>query len=244
MNEAADKLRWMLWRRYALASRLLGFWASPWSYATPDCTFSPFNHLYRRSYLRSTALGRMTYVAEASRIGFADIGSFSSIGPDVLLGGLGIHPVDKLSTHPAFYSLRLQAGITFARQNSVLELPRTRIGNDVWIGAGSIVLDGIEIGDGSIIAAGTVVTKPVPPYAVVGGVPAKVIRYRFDEPTIAALLNWRWWSLNNAQLERIAARFMSQVKWTPESINEAIHEIEGAETAPLNTLKIIGGELP
>lgn len=69
----------------------------------------------------------------------------------------------------------------------------TVIGNDVWIGTGAIILKGIHIGNGAVIASGAVVTKDVPDYAIVGGVPAKVIKYRFDEKTIEKLLKIKWW---------------------------------------------------
>ena len=216
--EILDRLKWAGVRRKQLARKLPGFWASFWSYASPDCTFSSHNRIYRRAFLRDTSLGRMSYVAEVSRIGFADIGAFSSIGPNVLLGGLGHHPVDRLSTHPAFYSARLQAGDTFSESDTIDELPRVRVGNDVWIGAGSIILDGVSIGDGAIIAAGAVVNKDVPPYAIVGGVPARIIRYRFDEDTIEALLEWRWWEMDNNQLQALAPSFMNQ-NWRVEDVH-------------------------
>jgi virginiamycin A acetyltransferase len=79
----------------------------------------------------------------------------------------------------------------------------TRVGNDVWIGYGSTVMPGVTIGDGAIVGSCSVVTKDVPPYAIVGGNPAKVIRYRFDEVTIARLLELRWWDW---PIERITAR--------------------------------------
>ena len=69
----------------------------------------------------------------------------------------------------------------------------THIGNDVWIGLNATILDGVTIGDGAIVAAGAVVTKDVPPYAVVAGVPAKIIKYRFTESQIDFLLKFRWW---------------------------------------------------
>lgn len=215
---------WILLRRRQLASRLPGFWASARSYATPDCIFSAYNRIYRRVFLRSCKLGNMSYVAEGTSIGFTTIGAFCSIGPNVSLGGLGWHPTDRLSTHPAFYSSRLQAGTTFVANSNELykdkELQHTKVGNDVWIGAGCIVLDGVTIGDGAIIAAGAVVTKDVPPYAIVGGVPAQIIRYRFDINTITALLKWRWWELGNNELQPMAARFMSQTHWNTKVIDE------------------------
>ncbi|HYD34415.1 MAG TPA: CatB-related O-acetyltransferase [Methylophilaceae bacterium] len=216
--EIIDRLQWAVVKRVQLARALPGFWASFWSYATPECNFSSHNRIYRRASLRNSSLGRMTYVAEASRIGFTDIGAFSSIGPNVLLGGLGSHPVDRLSTHPAFYSSRLQAGDTFSQEDLFEELPRVRVGSDVWIGAGSIVLDGVKIGDGAIVAAGAVVNKDVPPYAIVGGVPARIIRYRFDEETINALLEWRWWDLDNHQLQKLAPGFLNK-KWDVETVH-------------------------
>lgn len=224
MSEAVDRLRWTFWRRLRLASHLRGFWASPRSYASGDCVFSDFNRVYQKTRLRCSRLGPMSYVAESSRIGYTDIGAYCSIGPNVMLGGLGKHPLDKLSTHPAFYSSRLQAGKSLVNFDSEDELPRVTVGNDVWIGAGSIVLDGLTIGDGAVIAAGAVVTKDVPPYAIVGGVPARLIRYRFDEPTIEALLAWRWWELPPDRLALIAQRFRDQ-RWTPQAVREAMEEV-------------------
>lgn len=224
MSERADRVLWILLRRRQLASRLPGFWASARSYATPDCEFSAYNRIYRRVFLRSCKLGNMSYIAEGTNIGFTTIGAFCSIGPDVSLGGLGWHPTDRLSTHPAFYSSRLQAGTTFVTHSNEIdqekELQHTKVGNDVWIGAGCIVLDGVTIGDGAIIAAGAVVTKDVPPYAIVGGVPAQIIRYRFDINTINALLKWRWWELGNHELAQMAARFMSPTQWNTKVIDE------------------------
>jgi virginiamycin A acetyltransferase len=78
----------------------------------------------------------------------------------------------------------------------------TRIGNDVWLGYESLIMPGVKIGDGAIVASRSVVTKPVPPYAIVGGNPARVIRTRFDEATIAALLQIRWWDWDAAKITR------------------------------------------
>jgi acetyltransferase-like isoleucine patch superfamily enzyme len=136
----------------------------------------------------------------------------------VIVGGLGAHPTNWLSTHPAFYSLRRQSGVTFVQENHFDELRPVTIGSDVWIGARTLVLDGISVGDGAVIAAGAVVTRDVPPYAVVGGVPARPIRYRFDDAVIAELLDWRWWELPDNVLREFAVRFRGRTDWDIETI--------------------------
>ena len=140
-----------------------------------------------------SSIGSFTYVSMKTLILQAFTGRFCSIGPNCMLGW-GIHPSqDFVSTHPIFYSTKAQAGLTFADRDYLEERKPIKIGNDVWIGANVIVLDGVTIGDGAIIAAGAVVTKDVPPYAIYGGVPAKLIRYRFEPETIDFLLNFKWW---------------------------------------------------
>ena len=81
------------------------------------------------------------------------------------------------------------------------------IGNDVWIGSRATILEGVNIGDGVVVAAGAVVTKDVPPYAIVGGVPARIIRYRFDEETIQNLLKMKWWEKDQEWIQNHADDF-------------------------------------
>lgn len=168
-GDFSQRLHWMLFGRRSLARKLPGFWASVWSYADRACAFAPGVKIYRDARLVNVTLGRMSYVAESARLGYCKVASFSSIGPKTLIGGLGKHPTQFVSTHPAFYSTHCQAGRSYALEDVIDELPVTLLGNDVWIGAGAIILDGCSIGDGSIVAAGAVVIRDASPCIIVAG---------------------------------------------------------------------------
>ena len=143
-------------------------------------------------FLHHVQLGDYSYISKNSSINNCEIGKFCSIGPNFCCG-LGIHPTNGISTAPMFYSTAKQNGMTLCKENKIEESIRTSIGNDVFIGSNVTVLDGMTIGDGAIIGAGAVVTKDIPPYAIAAGVPAKIIKYRFESDTIDRLLKEKWW---------------------------------------------------
>jgi acetyltransferase-like isoleucine patch superfamily enzyme len=166
-----------------------------------DCHFEGKNKIYPRAHVCRSSLGRGSYIGPNSRMPRCKIGRYCSIGPEVLVLS-GTHPIDeKISTHPCFYSLGKQAGFTYVRDQSYDEFLLCRpdnqyyveIGSDVWIGARVIIVGGVRIGHGAVVAAGSVVTKDVPDYAIVGGVPAKQLRFRFSENLRTNLLEERWW---------------------------------------------------
>lgn len=157
--------------------------------------FEGYNRIGQHSFY-SGHIGYASYMGDHCHIN-ADIGRFSCIGPRVIVAR-GNHPTsDWVSVHPAFFSTEKQCGMTFVdKQLFVEKKQRVIIGNDVWIGDSVILMDGITIGDGAVIAAGALVTKNVEPYSVVAGVPAKIIRYRFESTdTIRELLKMKWWDM-------------------------------------------------
>ena len=186
------------------------------------CKFGNMNTINDDVTLYNVELGDFTYIAKGTKINNASIGKYCSIGPDIIIG-TGKHPSNTfVSTHPLFYSTLGQAQSVLCDRNYFDEFAPITIGHDVWIGARSIILDGINISNGAIIAAGSLVTKDVPPYAIVGGVPAKIIKYRFKELEINFLLKYKWWDRDICWLKKNLSSM--------HNINEFINNIN--ETDP------------
>lgn len=158
-----------------------------------NSSFGNFNTIYDNVFIKNVSLGSYTYISNNSKVSNTEIGKFSCVGPEVLIG-LGVHPAkDFVSNHPIFYSSLKQSQITFSEINVFNEFPNTKVGHDVWIGARAIIIDGVKIGDGVIVGAGAIVTKDIPDYAIVGGIPAKILRYRFEPKEIEFLQKYKWW---------------------------------------------------
>lgn len=151
------------------------------------------------SIIDTVNIGRFSYLGPKAQFSHVDIGAFCSIGAECICGS-GEHPIDYVSTHPVFFSRGCQCGMTFAQEDLFEERRKIVIGNDVWIGTRVFIRDGVSIGDGAIIAAGAVVVNDIPPYAIAGGVPAKIIKYRFSEAEIDQLLEVKWWKWDERSL--------------------------------------------
>lgn len=145
------------------------------------------------------SMGFGTYIGDNGYFS-GRIGRFTSIAANCRVI-IGRHPYKApfVSTCPMFFSLLKQNGFTFTDRQLYDEFKYASpghmvvIGSDCWIGDGVRLIEGIKVGDGAMILAGAVVTKDVPPYAIVGGVPAQIKGYRYDEETIQFLLNTQWW---------------------------------------------------
>jgi len=160
--------------------------------------------------LREAVIGLHCEVLEHSSVEYATLGDFSYLGPDCIVADAEIgkfcaiaarvrigapnHPMDRPSLHrftycPDYYSSAPRDKEFFAARRD----DRVRIGHDVWIGHAVTVLPGVTVGDGAVLAAGAVVAKDVPPYTIVGGVPARPIRERFSRDIAAKLAQIAWW---------------------------------------------------
>lgn len=170
------------------------------------------NRIGQDTVLSDTYMGYGSYVGDYSNLSNCKIGRFCSIGNGVKHES-GSHPTNYVSSHPAFYSVNHSCGLGFVSSDKykesryLLDCYQVIIENDVWIGSNVTILDDVTIGNGAVIAAGAIVTKNVPPYAIVGGVPAKVIKYRFDKEIIDKLEKSRWWEKDISWLKAHAETF-------------------------------------
>lgn len=178
---------------------------------------------------KSLRIGAATYLRDADIRVATEIGRYCSFGGRLSIGEMN-HPIDWLSTSSFQYNGRFDDDPMFEGfEHEAMGDERTRIqggpvriGNDVWIGHNVTILRSVTIGDGAIIAAGSVVTKDVEPYAIVGGLPAKPIRRRFDEALIRRLQATQWW--------RYEPTFLSGLKFSDPAA--ALDELERRKPVP------------
>lgn len=161
-----------------------------------DCysTVSNKARIYASSKVYRSSVGDYSYIGNKTAVVYASIGKFCSIANECHIG-MGTHTLRNVSTSPIFTEKNNGTGHTWTNVSTKNPFKHVEIGNDVWIGFRAVILGGVKIGDGAVVGAGAVVTKDVPPYAIVGGVPAKIIKYRFCEKEIKKLLELSWWNL-------------------------------------------------
>lgn len=179
---------------------------------TLDSTIGFHSHVLRGATVNHSHIGSYSYLNYNCLLQNATIGNYCSISHHVVIG-LGAHPLDLFSTSPVFFKSVNALGVQLLKEDlDFVEYSPILVGSDVWIGANVVVMDGVNIGHGAVLAAGAVVTKDVPPYAIVGGVPAKVIKYRFTEEVRDLLLKSKWWDKKAEEVFAIREELQSICK--------------------------------
>jgi len=180
--------------------------------------------IQRSVVIRKSTIDKYSYIGYNTNINNATIGKYCSFSKNIVIG-IGTHPTDFISTSPLFFAVKNGTGHTWITEDKFDDTPApVTIGNDVWIGLNSSVMGGVTIGNGAIVAAHSVVTKDVPPYAIVGGVPAKVIKYRFSEEVISRLEALKWWDMPEDALKKNISHFQSTLR--PEEIEGIMQDFK------------------
>ena len=171
----------------------------------------PVNIMHKVTLYNGVKVGRWTYINVGTMVyRNVEIGRFCSIARDCEIG-VGSKETGALTTHDFIYHDGL-----FPRHEEYSAFPKIKreekkhedinIGNDVWIGAKTIVMGGVKIGNGCVIGAGSIVTKDIPAYSIAVGVPAKVIKKRFSDEQIEKLEELKWWELDLEELKKVDFR--------------------------------------
>lgn len=180
-----------------------------------NCEFEGNNQVGKFTILNHCYLGYASYISESSCLLNTRVGKYCAIGPNVHVVN-GQHPTKRyVSIHPAFYSNDATHSIAYVDENRFEEFRYVDkkngywvyIGNDVWIGDSALIMEGVTIADGTIVAAGAIVVKDTEPYTIVGGNPAKIIRYRFNKQQIDYLLHLKWWNKDENWIKQHAIYF-------------------------------------
>lgn len=175
---------------------------------SPDIKVEEYVQIPKKCHIRNNvSIGKATYISPYTTIeSNVKIGRFCSLAPGIFIGP-GEHYVNLVTTHPVLFDSYWRKKMGIAEKKTYIRgigksNAKTIIGNDVWLGLNVVILRGVKVGDGAVVAAGAVVTKDVPPYAIVGGIPAKIIKYRFGKDKIEELLAERWWD-KDLDIERL-----------------------------------------
>ncbi|QKF81944.1 DapH/DapD/GlmU-related protein [Halarcobacter ebronensis] len=164
--------------------------------------FGKYTEVGEYANISNSTLDDYSYVSEYTQIYSSTIGKFSNIAANVRINP-GFHPYEMPCQHHFLYRKEMYG---FGEDDRAFfnfrELQRVEIGHDTWIGHGAIIMPGIKIGNGAIVGSNAVVTKDVPSYAIVAGVSAKVLKYRFSKDIIKVLEEIAWWNWSHKEIKQ------------------------------------------
>ncbi len=173
-----------------------------------DSEIGNYVEIHEFAQVRDSVVGDYCYLQEYVGLLNTDMGKFCAIAAMVRIGAPN-HPYERVTQHrltytPEYYWPAQQRDADFFVRRGT---DRVTVGNDVWMGLGVIILPGVKVGDGAVVAAGAVVTRDVEPYTVVGGVPARMIKRRFASDAAQRLQKLQWWNWNHDALEHAVVDF-------------------------------------
>ena len=189
--------------------------------------FKPIIEIGRHTY---GITERTIFYAPALQKSYVKVGNFCSIAPGVRMLIHGEHRTNLATTFPLrtlLYPSMGMKGVVGCSNLDAFSDP-IEIGHDVWIGQNALILSGVNIGTGAIVAAGSIVTKNVLPYAIVAGNPAKLVRFRFSEDTIRKFLNSQWWDLEDDDILKLEPYFYS------EDVDKFLMQVESIKKTKCN----------
>lgn len=193
------------------------------SFIDDKSSISRLAKVNRFAHIVCSSIGHYSYIGVNSRINNSEIGAFCSIASEVYIG-LEEHTISYISTSPIFTERCNGTGHSWIKNDVVSPSKHTIIGNDVWIGFRALVKAGVTIGNGAIIGAGAIVTHNIPPYAIVAGIPARIIKYRFSNPVINKLNSTAWWNVDDTVLKNNISMFQQNVEFNIDDISSKLKQ--------------------
>ncbi len=208
-------------RRWKLAKRFPNSHVYMGASVDEKSVISKYVVLFQNVILQNTTVAEHSYIQKNTTLLNTEVDRFCSIAQDVCIGPIN-HPINRVSTSPVFYDKNQPLPFFYVDHDRFQPdgvIP-TIIEADVWIGQGAMIMPGVTVGVGAVIGAGAIVTKDVAAYSVTAGVPARHIKWRFNEPVRKGLIDSRWWTFDEERLVRLAPLFNEPEAFLKKLVSE------------------------